>query len=158
MGEGKLTPLTRSTPLNRQSRNIAHVIMSRVQCHEKFLVSALCLLDLSAAFDTIDHNISLTRPSSCFGIHGTARFISYLSSRCFRVKCNNDFSSPHTCLCGVPKGSVLGPLLMYTIRLSTLVSSHSLNHHLYADDTTFLLLPSIRFPLQHQSLTKCSTS
>ena len=40
--------------------------------------------------------------SSWFGIHGTALkwFRSYLSSRCFRVKCNNDFSSSHTCLCG----------------------------------------------------------
>ena len=113
-------------------------------------------------FDTIDHNILLTRLSSWFSIHGTALnwFRSYLSSRCFRFKCNNDFSSPHTCLCGVPQGSVLGPLLfvMYTTPLSTLISSLSLNHHLYADNTTFPLLPSIRFPLQHQSLTKCSTT
>jgi len=42
--------------------------------------------------------------------------------------------------------------------LSTLVSSLALNHHLYADDTAFPLLPSSRFPLQHQSLTKCSTT
>ena len=62
------------------------------------------------------------------------RFRSYLSSRCFRVKCNNDFSSSHTCLYGVPQGSVLGPLLPLT-PLDTHVSSLSLNHHLYADDT-----------------------
>jgi len=75
--------------------------------------------------------------------HGTALnwFRSYLSSRCFRVKCNSDFYSPHTCLCGVPQGSVLGHLLfvMYITPLSTLVSSLSLNHHLYADDTQLFI-------------------
>ena len=128
-------------------------------------ISCLCLLDLSAAFDVTDHNILLTCLSSWSGIHGTALnwFRSYLSSHSFRVKCNNDFSSIHTCLCGVPQGSVLGPLLfvVYTTALSTLVSSLSLNHHLYADDTQlfpFPLLSSTRLPLQHQSLTKCSTT
>ena len=78
-------------------------------------------------------------------------FRSYLSSRCFRVKYNNDFSFPHTCLCGVPQGSVLDPLLfvMYTTPLSTLVLSLSLNHYLYADDTTFSLLPSIKSQIAH---------
>ena len=71
-------------------------------------------LDLSAVFDTTDHNILLTCLSSWYGIYGTALYWSrsYLSSGCFRVKCNNDFSSSHTCLCGVPQGSVLSYVQM----------------------------------------------
>jgi len=100
-------------------------------------------LDLSAAFDTINHDILLTRLSSLFGIHGSVLnwFNSYLSSRTFCVKCNDCFSSLHTSLYGVPRGSVLGPLLFinYTTPLSTVISSLSLYHHLCADDTQLFL-------------------
>ena len=86
----------------------------------------------------------LSRLSSWFGIHGTVLnwFSSYLSSRSFCVKCNNELSSSHTSCCGVPQGSVLGPLILfilYTTPLSTLISSFSVNHHLYADDTQLFL-------------------
>jgi len=117
----------------------------------KFHVSAFSIY--STAFGVIDHNNLLTCLSSCFGIHGTALnwFRYYLASHCFRVKCNNNFSSLHTCLYGVPEGSVLGPLLfvIYTTLLSTLISSLSLNHHLYADDTQ-------RFHSIHQNSTLIS--
>ena len=97
------------------------------------------ILDLSVSSDTIDHNILITRLSSWFGLHGSVLewFKSYLSDRCFRVKCENGFFPSRTCYSGVPQGSVLGPLLfiLYTTPLSTLISSLSLNHHLYADDT-----------------------
>jgi len=97
-------------------------------------------------------------------LHGTALnwFRSYLSSRCFRVKCNNDFSSQHTCFRAVLQNSVLGPLLFVmstTSLISTLVSSLSINHHLYADDTQlFLSFYPSDFHSQHQSLIKCSTT
>jgi len=64
-----------------------------------------------------------------------------LLSRTFCVKCNTCFSSLHPLLYGVPQDSVLSPLLfiMYTTPLSTLISSLSLYHNLYADDTRLFL-------------------
>ena len=100
-------------------------------------VSYLCFLDLSAAFDTIDHNILITRLSSWFGIHGSvfSWFKSYLSSRSFRVKYDNDLSSFHPFLCGVPQDSVLGPLFV-----STLISALFL-----ADDTQLFSFHPLNF-------------
>ena len=111
-------------------------------------ITCLCLLDLSAAFDTIDHNILLQRLTSWFGITGTAHswLKSYLTSRSFAVLANGFKSTSTPLSCGIPQGSVLGPLLfiLYTTPLSSLLSSTTVSHHLYADDTQLFIsfLPS----------------
>ena len=91
----------------------------------------LVLLDLSAAFDTVDHGILLSRLSNRFGITGTVLewFRSYLSDRAC--------SAPHVLEFGVPQGSVLGPLLysMYTSPLGEIARCHQMFYHFYADDT-----------------------
>lgn len=73
----------------------------------------LLLLDLSAAFDTVDHRSLLDRLSQRFGIAGNALewFRSYLYNRHQVVKVNSHESTYRELRCGLPQGSVLGPIL-----------------------------------------------
>jgi hypothetical protein len=99
----------------------------------------LALLDLSAAFDTIDHQLLLQRLSAEVGITGSALlwFSSYLTERYQHVMVGQSKSSQSLLTCGVPQGSVLGPVLfsLYTCQLGRLIESHCLRRQLFADDT-----------------------
>ena len=104
-------------------------------------VSCLCLLDLSAAFDTLDHFILLHRLSTwlCISSVSLPWFTSYLLSRTSAVPPHTSPLSPLTC--GVSQGSVLGPVLfnIYTTPLSFLISASSISHLPYADDTQLFI-------------------
>jgi len=73
---------------------------------DEWQVSALCLLDLTAAFDTVDHELLLLRLERQFGLRGTVLqwFRSYLSGRSFRVLEGSSMSSIVYILCYVPQG------------------------------------------------------
>ena len=102
-------------------------------------VTALTLLDLSAAFDTIDHTILLSRLNDWFEDTGKAlnSFNSYLTGRCQKIRLSDCSSSKADLKFEVPQGSVLGPLLFtfYTTPLSSMIFEHAISHHLYADDS-----------------------
>ena len=97
----------------------------------------LLLLDLSAAFDTVDHEILLGRLSSRFDIKGKALdwLRSYLTDRTSKV--DDASSSVRPLHWGVPQGSVLCPILylLYTSPLGDIAREHGLSFHFYADDS-----------------------
>ena len=106
-------------------------------------VTLLILLDLSAAFDTVDHQLLLERLSDEVGIRGTALnwFRSYLSDRSQRVSVHGVLSRPFDLNCGVPQGSCLGPLLfiIYVSKLFKIVEHYLPDAHCFADDTQLYL-------------------
>jgi hypothetical protein len=122
-------------------------------------VSVLVLLDLSAAFDTIDHDILLQRLECDIGVKGTALswFKSYLSDRYQFVNVNQN-SSPHSRVTfGVPQGSVLGPILftLYMMPLGNIIRNHDINFHCYADDTQLYLSMKPNESTQIDRLSAC---
>ena len=96
------------------------------------------LLDLSAAFDTVDHNKLLQILEQEIGIKGTALkwFRSFISGRCQKVKIDGFESEEIIIRFGVPQGSVLGPILfnIYIRSIYSSVTSKSFNIHGFADD------------------------
>ena len=96
-------------------------------------------IDLEKAFDTVNHKI-LIKKLEFYGIRGITNkwFLSYLSNRQQRVKWDGTKSSFLNVTCGVPQGSILGPLL-FLIYINDMKNSvkNSILHH-FADDTNLL--------------------
>ena len=102
-------------------------------------VTLLVLLDLSSAFDTVDHEALLRRLHTKIGLSGRALewFQSYLLGRSQRVTIHGSQSERFELHCGIPQGSCLGPLLfsIYTSDLLDVLEKQLPHAHCYADDT-----------------------
>ena len=101
--------------------------------------TALVLLDFSAAFDCVDHVLLTDLLHTSFGVTSTALdwIGSFLSNRTHLIRLGRATSRVSAVDCGVPQGSILGPLLfiLYTSHITRIASSHDVQTHLYADDT-----------------------
>jgi len=99
----------------------------------------LVLLDLSAAFDTIDHQVFLARLRKDNGVCGDALdwMESYLTHRSQCINVNGTMSDKIDLEFGFPQGSLIGPFgfKLYTKPLTSIAKKHNINIHLYADDT-----------------------
>ena len=126
----KLLPLYQSgfRPSHSTETAVLKVLSDLLEALDRGDVGVLLLLDLSAAFDTVDHDILLRRLEQTFGVSGNVLnwLASYLSSREFYVRLGSDCSEVRQLTFGVPQGSVLGPLffILYTVDLINLICSH----------------------------------
>ena len=111
-----------------------------INAFENKKVACSIFLDFAKAFDTVNHKILLKKLSH-YGIRGVALkwFESYLKCRPQSVKVGNEISDILQVLCGVPQGSVLGPILFLIYINDIYRSSELLNFQLFADDTSLFL-------------------
>ena len=123
---------------------------------DKQEVKCLVLLDFSAVFDTVDHDLLLNRLHFRYGFHKIILnwISSYLRLRTQQVLIgDNTFSDPIHLKCGVPQGCVFGPILftLFTAPLGDVCKKHGINFQSYADDQQNYLSFKPNNPTSHKT-------
>ena len=141
---------------------IVNILGKIFQAVDSDKVCALVLLDLTADFDTVDHSILLTVLKERFGVQKGVFdwFNSYLEGRTQCVSAPTGRSEPVELTCGVPQGSVLGPVkvIAYTEDLHTATNKFPSLHHCFADDSHLLARVAINdVNLARRCLESCVT-
>lgn len=127
---------------------------------EKKAVTVLLSLDISAAFDALDHNILIDRAEQRFGITDSALawFRSYLADRKYYVAMGSARSTQVQFTTGVPQGSVLGPFMfaMFVSPIDNVLGSSGAKYHQYADDTQLYIDVQPTSWLRFNDITRCA--
>ena len=120
-------------------------------------LTVMLFLDLSSAFDTVDHDIMLSILHRRLPVEGAALnwFHSYQTDRSQTFSVGDSNSDPHSVSCSVPQGPVLGPVkfVAFTEYVLDLFDRHKVNHHMYADDQHIYLhtIPDFNLTPRKQS-------
>ena len=137
---------------NRSTETALTQFASHVyKCLDTKLHAAGVFLDLSRAFDSLDHDILLDKLNHV-GIRGLPLqlFKSYLNNRVQTVFCNNNYSSMCNIRQGVPQGSILGPI-MFLLYINDIVNvSDNCKYVIFADDTTLIFIDKSIQSLQNK--------
>ncbi len=128
---------------NSTETALLHVLNNAYSSIDEKKLTVLVGLEISAAFDSVNHQLLLRRLKSVFGVSGTILnwISSYLHDRHQYVQLGRHRSSSVLCASGVPQGGVLSALLFiaYVASVGDVISSCGMDYHQYADDTQLFI-------------------